>query len=158
MCSAMASVLKVGSLLLLQLHSYWPPSSCSRADTSSRGLMTEQEWRGPSSPLRLFRLSCSWCAFCLVPNDSCDGTVMLCDHTGPQPSLLSAGASALLVPPSPSRESSPHRPWSKLAPPQISFHRSSWFCKICICVHIYLCMYICVWVCRHKLQTGRPSG
>ncbi|TKS81511.1 Dehydrogenase/reductase SDR family member 13 [Collichthys lucidus] len=30
-------------------------------------------------------------------SESCDGTVMLCDHTGPQPGLLSAAATALLI-------------------------------------------------------------
>lgn len=67
-------------------------ATSSRTDLSDGAAVTRRTAPPSSSPSLTFRLRLflrSWCAFCLVPNDSCDGTVMLCDHTGRQPSPLS---------------------------------------------------------------------
>lgn len=82
------------------LHSRWPlplPCSGGRHFIKKRprdGAAVTKRTIPPLLPLSLpsppssSAPSHSWCAFCLVPNDSCDGTVMLCDHTGRQPGCL----------------------------------------------------------------------
>lgn len=138
-----------------ELHSGWPPSPplqgwhfikrpCDRARVL-RSIL-------PLPPLPLCPVS--WCAFYLVPNDSCDETVMLCDHTSPQLGLLSASSVSILslhhraLQVHQSLTFSLYHPWYKVASHQISFHCRSICCK---CVYVY--EYIAI-RCRQK----RPSG
>lgn len=96
-------------------------------------------------------LSCSWCAFCLVPNDSCDGTVMLCDHNGPQSGLLfccclhsSAHFLSLSSPCTRENSGSTASPPPLLTPDlkwhhiSMSFPGFALYCKTHVCLYIYV--------------------
>lgn len=76
------------SLLSLQLHSGWPLSPSLAVLRGWHFIKRPCDGAAASRAIRpssTSSLSGSWCAFCLVPNDSCDGTVMACDHTDLQP-------------------------------------------------------------------------